>query len=61
MRILRLRKIYVGKSIVFFIKEVFLESEFVAVEVILNFIILTLFQNSKNFSFQNGGETDFNI
>jgi hypothetical protein len=42
MRITRLRRIDDGKSIVFFIKEVFLESEYVAAVVILNFIIQTL-------------------
>jgi hypothetical protein len=42
MRIPRWRKIDDGKSIVFFIKEFFLESEFVAVVVMFNFIIQTL-------------------
>jgi hypothetical protein len=46
MRVPRLRKIDDGKSIVFFIKEAFLEFEFVAivaVVVIPNFITQTLF------------------
>jgi hypothetical protein len=43
MRLPRLLKIDDGKSIVFFIEEAFLESGFVVVVVILNFIIQTLF------------------
>jgi hypothetical protein len=48
MRIPRLSKIDDGKPIEFFIKEVFLESEFVAVVVILNFIIQTLCNKSSD-------------